>query len=274
MNKDFLIILSIPIVIAITYISLFENPDLSFYNVSPREFITSTQKYLFPEKEETTNLDTGNFLDELSEKVEDSSIETQELEVKTAALRTEYLITFKVLWSQETHPYNFPSSNAHFSPPVAWSHNESFKAFTKGEPASIGIERMAELGGTITLEKELQESKENGFYKHAVGGRAEAPGETSLSLELRDGFELASLVSMIAPSPDWFIAVEAVRLFEDGDWVSEKIVQVKAYDAGTEEGRSFSINNPATDPKDPIALLEDFPFEQLPPLLEITFTKK
>jgi len=48
---------------------------------------------------------------------------------------------------------------------------------------------------------------------------------------------------MIAPSPDWFIAVRDVELFEKNKWITEKSLQVGDYDAGTDAGTTFTSPN-------------------------------
>ena len=53
---------------------------------------------------------------------------------------------------------------------------------------------------------------------------------------------------MIAPRPDWFVAVENVVLFENGEWIESMTVQASTYDAGTDSGLSFASENLATSP--------------------------
>ena len=60
---------------------------------------------------------------------------------------------------------------------------------------------------------------------------------------------------MIAPSPDWFMGISNVSLLENNKWVKELTLNVRLYDAGTEEGNVFGYSNPATIPQQPIMLL-------------------
>jgi hypothetical protein len=60
---------------------------------------------------------------------------------------------------------------------------------------------------------------------------------------------------MIAPSPDWFIGIDAFNLFPNNKWISDTTINLFGYDAGTEEGDVFSLNNPATIPQQNIQLL-------------------
>jgi len=54
-----------------------------------------------------------------------------------------YELVFTATWSAETHPQDFPSF-PHFSPPIGGTHDASVHFRRGGEPASLGIKRMAE----------------------------------------------------------------------------------------------------------------------------------
>ncbi len=271
MSKDLLIIMCIPFGVALVYFAFFENPNLSFFNVVPKDFITETQDFFTPDPPpEPAEID--EFFGELTTINEDETGEIENLVEETKELRAEYTVTFNVLWSPETHPTSYPD-NAHFSPPVVWAHNEKFEAFKEGLFASPGIEGMAELGGTITLEKELEASKQNGLFNYAVGKRVSAPGTTSTIIKVRDGYDYLSLVSMIAPSPDWFVAAEDIYLYENGVWLDSITVPVYGFDAGTENGTEYTSTNPSTNPPVPIQRLSTEVYDDLVPFAEVTITK-
>ena len=55
---------------------------------------------------------------------------------------------------------------------------------------------------------------------------------------------------MIGPSPDWFVGISGRSLLDgSGRWVPRLEVDLFPYDAGTEEGAEFSLDNPPTDPQ-------------------------
>jgi len=54
---------------------------------------------------------------------------------------------------------------------------------------------------------------------------------------------------MIAPSPDWFVGVSALALFEDGRWVGERRIDLVPWDAGTDSGSTFTSPDQATPPQ-------------------------
>ena len=54
---------------------------------------------------------------------------------------------------------------------------------------------------------------------------------------------------MVAPSPDWFVGVAGLSLLDaQGQWLAERTVDLYPWDAGTEDGDGFSMNNAATAP--------------------------
>ena len=61
------------------------------------------------------------------------------------------------------------------------------------------------------------------------------------------------VITMIAPSPDWFVGLNSTPLLVDGGWLDAIDIELLPYDAGTEEGIGFSLNNPASDPHQPIS---------------------
>jgi hypothetical protein len=46
---------------------------------------------------------------------------------------------------------------------------------------------------------------------------------------------------MIAPSPDWFAALENQNLLANGQWADRLSVPARAYDASTDSGLTFTL---------------------------------
>jgi len=61
---------------------------------------------------------------------------------------------------------------------------------------------------------------------------------------------------MIAPSPDWIIAVRDLNLFENGEFVESKIVQFIPYDTGSDSGETYASANEPTEPQTPIVRID------------------
>jgi hypothetical protein len=192
-------------------------------------------------------------------------------------LNARYSLTFNATWSAQTHPNDFPSS-AHFSGLIGMTHNGNTRLFTKGEIASDGIKNMAETGGKTPLEAEIQNFISIGIGNTLIsgGGINPSPGEVSLEFDIVSSHSMVSVVSMLAPSPDWFIAVININLIENNEWVTSKTITVDIYDAGTDDGATFVSPDEPTIPRVPIFEITTPPLainNVVAPLGSITFTK-
>ena len=192
-------------------------------------------------------------------------------------LNARYKLTFNATWSVQTHPNEFPAS-AHFSGLIGMAHNTNAMLFANGELASDGIKNMAETGSKNPLEAEIQNfiSNGTGFTLISGGGIGSSPGEVSLEFDIIISHSLVSVVSMLAPSPDWFIAVSNIDLFDNDGWVTSKTITVDIYDAGTDDGATFSSPDDPTIPRVPIFEITTPPLavnNVVAPLGSITFTK-
>ena len=65
-------------------------------------------------------------------------------------------------------------------------------------------------------------------------------GEIVLTVEVTEEFPAVTLATMVAPSPDWHIAVVNINLVENNLFVSEKTVEAYVYDAGTDNGTTLN----------------------------------
>jgi hypothetical protein len=188
-----------------------------------------------------------------------------------------YEVTFDATWSEETHPDDFPP-NPHFSGLIGATHNEKIFFWREGELASEGIKNMAETGDKNPLNKEIlmQILDRNAFRIISGNGVNPSPGSVSIQFKTSEDYPFVSLVTMIAPSPDWFVGVDSLNLYENGSFVDEKIVTLYAYDAGTDSGYTYTSHDKPTVPKEPIFKIEGYPFyynDELVPLGTFTFTK-
>ena len=190
-----------------------------------------------------------------------------------------YLLVFDATWSADTHPDDFPGS-AHFSGLIGGTHNGDVAFWEDGELASDGIESMAETGSKTLLRAEVQQAIDGGNAGEVISGPgiSRSPGTALALFVVTQEFPLATVVSMIAPSPDWFVGVDGTLLFRDGDWVDELVVELPPLDAGTDSGVSYRSANQDTQPPEPIAEITGYPFfnekeERVPPLGTFTFTR-
>ena len=159
-----------------------------------------------------------------------------------------YNVRFEATWSDSTHPNAYPS-NAHFSPLVALSHNPNFYVFFSGYPASMGLRILAETGQTDSIMDEFTYSINTGQALDArVGPDVQSPGQGEFSIGVTASRHAVTVLSMIAPSPDWFVAGRAV-LFDaqDGRWYDKVTIDAISLDAGSDLGIDFTSPNMPMD---------------------------
>ncbi len=190
----------------------------------------------------------------------------------------QYTLTFEAAWSSQTHPTDFPGNSAHFSGLVGGTHNGGVQFWAAGELASTGIERVAESGSKTALISEVEDAIDDGTAQFVLSGGSIgiSPGSVAMSFGASQDFDLVTVVSMIAPSPDWFVGVAGADLFVDNAWIDELIVQLYPYDAGTDSGPTFTSPNQATNPPQDIFQIQDAPFLNagvVLPLGTFTFTR-
>jgi len=168
-----------------------------------------------------------------------------------------YVVTFDATWSAETHPNAYPGPSAHFSPPIGTIHNSSVSFWSPGEAASLGLENVAETGSTTAINNEITAAVNAGNAFGLIRGSSfNSPGSRSYQFEAIADFPQFSLVSMIAPSPDWFVGTHGLELRNDNGWIPEIVVELFPYDAGTEDGNRFSTGNSASNPHGQIERLD------------------
>jgi len=171
-------------------------------------------------------------------------------------------VTFEATWSVETHPNGFPSG-PHFSPLVGGIHNSMAVFWEDGGLSTFGMERMAENGVKTDLEIEVQAAINltTAFAIISGDGISTSPGSMTVSITADQNFPLLTLVSMIAPSPDWFVGIAGYDLMNGGDWTNSATIDLYAYDAGTDSGLDYTSPNQDSNPQDPIAMINGAPFD-------------
>lgn len=176
-----------------------------------------------------------------------------------------YRVGFQASWTAQSHPIDFPS-NPHFSGLIGGVHDDRVTFWSEDGLASPGIEAMAEVGAKSPLDTEVEQAITDGTAAEVIsgGGIAESPGSAQAFFTVTRDHPLATVVSMIAPSPDWFVGVSGLDLFQNGDWIRETVVNLYAWDAGTDSGPSFTSNDADTSPQEPISRLTSGPASGAP----------
>ncbi|WP_420456586.1 spondin domain-containing protein [Rubrivirga sp.] len=163
-----------------------------------------------------------------------------------------YVVTFDATWSATTHPDDFPAS-AHFSPLVGATHGPDVSLWSVGETASDGVRSMAETGSTSTLRTEVEAlgTSTATFVEGGIVGVS--PGMATAELVVTSLRPLATVVTMLAPSPDWFVGVDGLDLREGDGWAERVTVDLVVYDAGTDDGTTYTAANAPRAERVPVA---------------------
>lgn len=171
-----------------------------------------------------------------------------------------YVVTFQSDWSPATHPTDWPE-DAHYSGLIGGTHSSRVNFWQEGQLASLGIQLMAEKGRKSPLDQEVLAAISAGNAESVLSGDALSGSPRSVSLEfaISVNFPLVTLVTMVAPSPDWFVGVSGLSLLQKGQWADEAIATLFPWDAGTDSGITYAAENLESRPPTPIHRLLGFP---------------
>ncbi len=174
-----------------------------------------------------------------------------------------YDINFTSVWNASDH--GALPSNAHWSNLVGANHNGAITFLEMGLTATIGIENVAEAGSNTVFNAEVQTAINAGnaeqWLNQSFSPFAAISSATLSNVVVSEEFPLLTLVSMIAPSPDWIITVNSLNLWDTsmGQWKDSFTVDLFPYDAGTEDGFGYSGSNSATNPRGVITSISGAP---------------
>jgi hypothetical protein len=116
-----------------------------------------------------------------------------------------------------------------FSPPVVISHDENFRLFTLGSPASPQLYPLAEDGLTGPLSDHLGTLPS--VFDYVMAGGPLLPGASvTFEISTRGRFRFVTAAGMLVTTNDAFFAVQKLRILPN------RAVQItaEAYDAGSE----------------------------------------
>ncbi|KYN21402.1 PREDICTED: spondin-1 isoform X3 [Trachymyrmex cornetzi] len=163
-------------------------------------------------------------------------------------------VTFEGLWSRNTHPKDFPSKGwlIRFSDVIGASHTGDYRFWQHSGLASVGLQQVAEFGATRKLESELKDRSDH--IRTIIKARGisypNVTGKTFAVFRVDRKHHLMSLVSMIDPSPDWFVGVSGLELcLSNCSWIEHKQLNLYPYDAGTDDGITYVSPDSPSDPR-------------------------
>ena len=165
-----------------------------------------------------------------------------------------YDISLTTIWNVTDHT-SVPDG-AHWSDLIGATHNTANEFMEIGQNASSGIKNVAESGsnGAITSIIGAAMGAGNANQLLQDGFPDGAISTTGFSGKvISEDFPLITLVSMVAPSPDWFIAINSLTLRSGNNtvnngWKDTFTMDVFAYDAGTDDGSDYTSSNSPNSP--------------------------
>lgn len=167
-----------------------------------------------------------------------------------------YTLTWRGSWSTENHPNATLPSGAHFSNLIGCTHGSEYIMWRTGMMASPGVKLVAEEGQTGTLETEIKVQRDAEKVWQVIlpgfGLGAEAE-KTDIEVKVTPDYSKVSLISMLGPSPDWYVGIDSHDLCNDGQWRKTwDVTMLPPYDSGTDSGLQFESSDQPTVPPQPI----------------------
>jgi hypothetical protein len=194
-----------------------------------------------------------------------------------------YRLVVDNTWSTTTHS-EFPSPAAHFSFFGGATHNDQVSFWDEGQLASPGIVQMAESGNTSILTRDEVAMK---ITEDHAGGALSYPwwfcpletqsgncGPKTVEFDVDASWPLVTLVSMLGPTPDWFVGVSGLPLRENNQWRPQVVVDLRPFDGGTRSANEWQLFGPTNEPPEPIRRITAESGERIGPdsLGTMTFT--
>ena len=183
-------------------------------------------------------------------------------------------------WSEQTHPGAFPFE-AHFSWFGGATHNSGASFWQEAEPTSPGMTQMAEDGSTFILMEEIAAAMEQGTSDQQLSYQwwfcpadtiTNRCGVKTVEFDVDADFPLVTMVSMLGPSPDWFVGVSGLPLREDDQWHEEVVVDLRPYDGGSRSSNRWRLFGPTEDPPLPVVRITEESGQLVGPSSLGTFT--
>ena len=182
------------------------------------------------------------------------------LATSTNAEQVRYRVEVDNQWTSQSHPDAFHKI-AHFSWIGGATHNSTLSLWRVDELASPAVVQMAELGETTLLLEEVATAIQLGTAYAPVDQKhwfcpdeinVAQCGPMEFDFWAHTDFPEVTLVTMLGPSPDWFVGVSGLGLRDADGWIDQIQVELFPYDGGTRSNNSMTMQGPLTLPPDPI----------------------
>ena len=96
-------------------------------------------------------------------------------------------------------------------------------------------------------------------------------GYTSTKIMVQNMYSMVSLITMIAPSPDWFVGVDSYDLCGMNGWKENVTMDLLPWDAGTGNGLTYSPKTEDTMPVNVIMPITSGGNSQISSHADVTF---
>lgn len=173
--------------------------------------------------------------------------------------KAKYSVVFTSVWNSTDH--GILEKRSHWSKLVGATHKTENTFWSLGEKATTGVKDIAEKGDNTIFNNEVTTAISNFEAEQYIDGNSldTATGTITIhDLIVDKDYPLLTLLSMIAPSPDWFIGVNSVKLTDDNsNWIPLISLDLFAYDAGTDSGVGYNSSNLVTNPFQNISSLKN-----------------
>ncbi|XP_076619199.1 extracellular matrix protein f-spondin [Colletes latitarsis] len=182
-------------------------------------------------------------------------VEILDVDKCCACDEAKYSLTMEGIWSNVTHPKDFPFSAwlTHLSDVIGASHEPSFSFWGKDHVATDGFRQLAEWGSISGVENELRanSNKLRTLIKSAGLWYPNVNTNTTTSFRVDKKHPMLSVASMLGPSPDWVVGVSKLNLCrKDCTWTKSEIIDLYPWDAGTDNGITYMSPNSETKPRE------------------------
>ena len=173
-----------------------------------------------------------------------------------------YLVSIENYWGADGFPAGFPL-DGHFSWWGGVLHDDSVSFWNTGSAMSPGMEEMAETGRTTVLvHEEGVNAINDGSARNIVDVRLPTspqvqgiPGTLSFEIRVVRSHPLLSMVSMLGPSPDWFVGVDDMSFLENRQWRESFSVDLPLHDGGSKSNATPVLGGPDVIPPLPVGYL-------------------
>ena len=184
-----------------------------------------------------------------------------------------YEVTFQGNWTAASTPGD-SVEDAYFTTLIGAVHNDGVTFWRCGGRATPGVELVAETGETTRFAADVKTNPHAGKVIRQRIGQGGTSSKT-FTIHVTADQPLITLLSMIGPSPDWFVGVSGLPLLDAaGHWTPRREIALFPYDAGTKEGDNFSRNHPPTVPQGEITILRGMGAFSDQPLARLTFVRR